>query len=45
MAGYVTKDAFAKTLRAHKSATDEVKSLERDAAANGRGSSRSPADL
>lgn len=45
MAGYVTKDAFAKTLRAHKSATDEVKSLERDAAVNGRGSSRSPADL
>ena len=39
------KRCLSKTLRAHKSATDEVKSLERDAAVNGRGSSRSPADL
>ena len=34
VAGYVTKDVFAETLRSHKTAIDEVKNIQRDAAVN-----------
>ena len=33
MRGHFTKDDFEKALRAHKEATDEMKSAQRDAAA------------